>query len=272
MQETILALRKNVAFLKKEAGLLALKGGTEVEDMDFSELSILKEIVDGIVPFYLKIGGVDARNDIRQGISLGVDLLIAPMVESSYALENFVSSFHTIASRNKPKSKITLSINVETCQSIAILDELLASPYMKEISRITLARTDLSSSMKEHIDSPVVTDKIREALTKIAALSITSSIGGGISFANIDTLLCVGSDQINTRHCVIKNLTLQENPHHILREHLQFEKKMCQFFSETSPNKRELYEKRIVSLNKRLHSDILGTTMEQTEYKLSQAL
>ena len=58
-------LRKKLWYLRDSYGIVGVKGGTEVEDMSFEELAILRELSKDIVPMMVKIGGPEARNDIR---------------------------------------------------------------------------------------------------------------------------------------------------------------------------------------------------------------
>lgn len=75
-------LRDRLKELRDAGGLTALKTGTEVEDMSFEEIRLLRALSDRIVPLFVKIGGPEARNDMRELARAGVDGLIAPMIES----------------------------------------------------------------------------------------------------------------------------------------------------------------------------------------------
>ena len=42
---------------------------------------------------YVKIGGVEAVNDIYNCLELGIDGIIAPMVESKFGVKKFIDIF-----------------------------------------------------------------------------------------------------------------------------------------------------------------------------------
>ena len=77
--------------LKKlvDFGVLGVKAGTEIEFFGYLEHQILLEVSHNLIPLIVKIGGVDAREDIYNLLVLGVDGVIVPMVETEYALKNF---------------------------------------------------------------------------------------------------------------------------------------------------------------------------------------
>jgi hypothetical protein len=58
--------------LFRKHGLVGLKGGTEVEDMTFEEICYLKKLGEPDLPLIVKIGGPEARNDIRMLKSIAI--------------------------------------------------------------------------------------------------------------------------------------------------------------------------------------------------------
>jgi hypothetical protein len=58
---------------------------------------------------YLKIGGVEALRDIKDALDLGVDGLIAPMVESPFGVVKFVSAVESVFSLRKIHKSINRS-------------------------------------------------------------------------------------------------------------------------------------------------------------------
>ena len=134
--------------LTHKYGLVALKGGTEVEDMTYDELLFLKQIAINL-PVIVKIGGPEARNDIRYCKSIAIDGILAPMIESEYALENFITAVLDIY---KEATLPYLAINVETITAYHNLSAIYTNPYFSYINQITVGRSDLSQSMKKRVD------------------------------------------------------------------------------------------------------------------------
>lgn len=65
IESELVKLKKDLEYYKNTYGFYGLKGGTETEDMDYEELSFLKALSKDIMPLKVKIGGVEARTDIR---------------------------------------------------------------------------------------------------------------------------------------------------------------------------------------------------------------
>jgi hypothetical protein len=104
--------------LKEEYDLQGIKAEFEAEGSSFRDLVRLRRITDKLgVPLYLKIGGVEALRDVKDSLEIGVDGLIAPMVESAFGLKKFIEGVASIYKN----TDVHLSINIETRQAVANL-------------------------------------------------------------------------------------------------------------------------------------------------------
>lgn len=56
------------------------------------------------IPLYVSIGGCEALRDLFDARSIDVDGVIAPMVDSAYALEKFGDAFNSVFDANEHKS------------------------------------------------------------------------------------------------------------------------------------------------------------------------
>ena len=79
-------LKKDLGIYVKDYCFTGLKGGTETEDMDYDELKLLSLLGRDLVPVVVKIGGPEARTDIRFCRGNGIDGISAPMIESQYVV------------------------------------------------------------------------------------------------------------------------------------------------------------------------------------------
>ena len=128
--------------LKENYDLQGIKAEFEAEGSSFRDLVRLRRITDKLdVSLYLKIGGVEALRDIKDAMELGVDGLIAPMVESPFGVMKFVGATESIFGQRK----LFKSINVETLTAVEQLDDILEIARGK-IDNVTIGRTDLSLS------------------------------------------------------------------------------------------------------------------------------
>jgi len=128
--------------LKKRYKLIGIKAEFEAEGSSFEDVSNLRIITRGCdIRQFIKIGGVEATNDIYKCIEIGVDGIIAPMVESKFAMFKFVDFFRKKKLKNIPH----LSINIETKTGYENLDDII-SESKGFIKNITVGRSDLSKS------------------------------------------------------------------------------------------------------------------------------
>ena len=115
-------LAKQLVRLREDFGLCAVKAEFEAEGASFRDLVRLRRItIQQGIPLYLKIGGAEAIRDIKDAFELGVDGLIAPMIESPFAVAKFLNAYKSIYG----DQKIFKSINVETRQAAENIEDLL---------------------------------------------------------------------------------------------------------------------------------------------------
>lgn len=249
MKEKIIdinTLKEELLNLKTNHYLVGIKGGTEVEAMTFEEIKIMREISKDIVPMTVKIGGPEARNDISYMLSIGIDQILAPMIESPYGLKNFVETMEELDKEHKAKR----AINIETIFAYSNIHYIFQSPYFWIIEQVTIGRSDLSSSMSRDTDDLEVL-KITKKIIELAKFyNKKTSIGGKVHSVNaINLKETIGSHYLNTRHMVISTESFDIS--NDIRLALIWEKKFYLFLKTKFPEKTELYNKRISSINVR---------------------
>ena len=83
--------------LKKKHGVVALKAEFEAEGASFDEVLLLKQYASEVgLNLTLKIGGCEAVRDIIDAKKIGVNSIVAPMIETPYALKKFISAISII--------------------------------------------------------------------------------------------------------------------------------------------------------------------------------
>lgn len=166
--------------LKEVYNLQGIKAEFESEGSSFRDLVRLRRLTDKLdIPLFLKIGGVEALRDIKDSLELGIDGLIAPMVESPFGVKKFVDAVDLIY-KGTP---IHLSINIETLGAVCQVDDILEFAKGR-IDNLTVGRTDLSGS---HFDSNIRPDSksifglLKELGEKSKSAGMTMAVGGSIS-------------------------------------------------------------------------------------------
>ncbi len=236
-------------YLKEECSVVRIKGGTEVEDLTFKEILFLRKITKNTFPLTVKIGGPEARNDIRFLLENGIDTVLGPMIESEYGLKNYISSVKDLETYyNK---KIEKAINVETITTYGNLNKIYNSIYFDDVMSVTVGRSDLSGSMGKSVDDPEVIKITKDIIDRAKKLNKKTSVGGKIRTDNIDLVTKqIGPDLINTRHIVF-DLSQGKELKKPLIESLLFEIDLYQAFKKICPIKKEIYEYRIQDTLKR---------------------
>ena len=237
-------LKEKLQVLTENHHVVGIKTGTEVEDMGFEEIEFIKSFAQD-TPLTVKIGGPEARNDIRHCIKAGVNVILAPMVETVYALTNFVRTVESIAEEmNVPLPK--LAVNIESKTAVKNLDEMLHSKAVSRLYQATIGRSDLSKSMHLSVDDAEVINSARQAIKKLNKHGLITSVGGGITMENISALsLDMPMNKINTRHIVFNNnKSFQKNPIKHLFHAMMFEKFMYQSLAMIFPERTGFYQKR----------------------------
>jgi hypothetical protein len=166
--------------LKSEFNLCGIKAEFEAEGSSHADMVRLRNLtLNSNVKLFVKIGGVEALNDIYECIDAGVDGIIAPMVESKFALKKFLDSINSLKINKRPD----LTINIETRSGIENFDDIL-SCAIGNIKNITIGRTDLSSSYYNRTitqNSNEILNIILKIAKKIKDKGINLCVGGGVN-------------------------------------------------------------------------------------------
>lgn len=252
-EKTRSQLTESLRRLKTRFGASALKLSTEDAAMSFPQIEYWSRIASGVMPVVVKIGGPNARNDIKQLLSLSIDGFIAPMVESPYGLENYMEAVQDFATPRQFKA-LSKHINIETTTAVEQLDAILDSPAARHLDEITIGRQDLSKSMKKPIHDPSLLSRVKKTVQLIRSRNIKVSIGGGIVPGVIDLLLeDIQPDKFNTR-IITFDVEHDTSYRDAVRDALQFEITMLENDRREEFISREEEKIRVEELGKRLAS------------------
>jgi len=136
----------------------------------------------------VKIGGCEARRDMYDAKVLGADKIVAPMVETAYALKKFVAATHSVYTDDE-RAHTKFMVNIETIGGYNNLEEMMQIPEAKEILGITLGRVDFSGSLNKD-RSFVNSDEMKQYALNMARIAGKNGkklfIGGGVSAASLE--------------------------------------------------------------------------------------
>ena len=246
VESLLFKIRKSLSELVSSYAFSGLKGGTETEDMDHDELRLLSLIGKDIVPVAVKIGGPEARTDIRYCYSIGIDGISAPMIESEYSLRNFINTLKNLIPP-VGYGKLKKSINLETITGYRNILEIADSKSFLDLDNVTAARSDLSASMDMQPDDPEVM-RVTSQIVKISKdRGKKTSVGGTITKSNF-YVICdtINPDSINSRHVAVdihkvKSQNLKDVPEMML----SFEMDLYDILAQFKPERAYYYKNRI---------------------------
>ena len=174
---------------KNEFGVVGVKAEFEAEGTRIDELLRLLDIArDAGVTITVKIGGCEAVRDLLEAKQIGVRYIVAPMVETPYALSKFISAKNSVFSIEEQKETSFL-FNLETITGFQNLQSLLSlSNKESGISGIVFGRVDFSGSLglgRAGLEDEKVTESILTVARACLDNSLDLVLGGAIS---IDSL------------------------------------------------------------------------------------
>lgn len=170
--------------LQENHHVIGVKAEFEAEGTRMEEALRLKEVITRAgLNLTIKIGGCEALKDMYDARVIGVNSIVAPMIESSYALKKYIQSTK-LAFPEDERDEIDFYINVETITGFNNVDAMFELPEAKYLTGIVLGRVDMSGSMglsREDINSEQIFNIANILATKSLTYNKKFVIGGGVS-------------------------------------------------------------------------------------------
>lgn len=177
----------SVAMLKdlvENHGVLGIKTSFEDEGASLMEVLRLKELCNQAgTKILLKIAGAEAKRDLEDSVMIGVKGIVAPMIESSFALDKFIKSAKSILPPDI-LSNVQLGINIETITAFKNFEEMTKTDGFQELYHITMGRVDFVSSMgkdRSYVNSEEVFSMTSDLFTKSREMQKRVYLGGAIT-------------------------------------------------------------------------------------------
>lgn len=170
--------------LKQHHHVTGIKAEFEAEGTRIEEAMRLKEVITKAdLELTIKVGGCEAIKDMYDARSIGVNTIVAPMIETPYAMKKYVKATKFIFPEDERKT-IKFLINIETITGFKNLPEMIAAPEFKEITGIVLGRVDMTGSMgltREDINSEEIFQIALSLSNQMKPTGKDMVIGGGVS-------------------------------------------------------------------------------------------
>lgn len=170
--------------LKENHHVIGVKAEFEAEGTRMEEALRLKEVVTKAgLELTIKIGGCEAIKDMLDARLIGVNTIVAPMIETAYAMKKYVHATKFVFPEEE-RNDIRFLVNVETITGFRNFEEMAKSEDFSNVDGVVLGRVDMTGSMglsREDINN----DEIFDIAQKMAAITAEHKknlvIGGGVS-------------------------------------------------------------------------------------------
>jgi hypothetical protein len=178
---------------RDEFGFVGVKAEFEAEGTRTDELLRLVELARRAdLKLGLKIGGCEAMRDLMEVKQIGADYIIAPMVETGYALWKFNSAKNKIFASNEQED-VKFLTNLETLTGYNNISDIMKQATTADgLDGIVFGRVDFVMSQglngREDINTDAVTEKILHVAELCRTHDLELVVGGGVSMDSIEAL------------------------------------------------------------------------------------
>jgi HpcH/HpaI aldolase/citrate lyase family len=245
--------------LRQDYGALSVKAEFEAEGTRTDELLrliYLARLAD--LKVGLKIGGCEAVRDLIESKQFGVDYIIAPMVETPYALKKFIDAKNKVYTLDEQRY-VDFLFNLETITAFNSLDKMIeVAKKSNGVNGVVFGRVDFAGSnnlTRADIDAQKINEYVITTSQICKKNSLDLVVGGAVGITSLEYLKAIYKvhlTRFETRKVIFEAKALDNNNiKKGLEETVHFELLWLQ-------NKRDYYdsiksedEDRIAMLEKR---------------------
>jgi hypothetical protein len=174
---------------RDEHGVVAVKAEFEAEGTRPDELLRLLELARRAdLKVALKIGGCEAVSDLLASRLYGIDYIIAPMVETPYALSKFIEAKDKVYGGGDHGTQFLFNLETET--TLRNLDSMVEIAR-DQVDGIVFGRVDFTLSRgmgRGAINERSITDAVLRVAMASAEARLELVVGGAVSTEAISAL------------------------------------------------------------------------------------
>ncbi|GGD50541.1 hypothetical protein [Croceicoccus pelagius] len=181
--------------------IVGLKGEFEAEGL--SRDTVAAEFAFALrnnLPYLIKIGGCEAKSDIRFLQMLGIRSVVAPMIESGFAMSKYMDMLPNGAFDH-------VGVTVETKNAVERIEELLDAGT--KLTEVTVGRTDLTASFGGNgVNCDETIAMVKTVARAALKRGLKTTMGGSVNRETRETLLADDELRslvacVETRKCVM---------------------------------------------------------------------
>jgi len=204
--------------LRQDFGAVSVKAEFEAEGTRTDELLRLIDLARRAdLKVGLKIGGCEAVRDLIESKQFGVEYIIAPMVETPYALKKFIEAKNKVYT-DEQKQDTSFLFNIETITAYNNLEGLVKMASIPDGAQGgVFGRVDFAGSNdmpRSAINNSGVTDYVVKCAEALKAANLELVVGGAVaieSLAELKRIYEVHLTRFETRKVIFQGSAL-ENP------------------------------------------------------------
>jgi hypothetical protein len=166
-------------------GVVSVKAEFEAEGTRMDELLRLVDIARTAgLPLTVKIGGCEAIRDLLEAKQIGVRYIVAPMVETPYALSKYIAAKNMVYDAEE-RAETDFLFNMETATCYDHRDQIATLAASETgVNGIVFGRVDFVGSMgrdRDSINDEDVTHKVVAVSRICKDRGLDLVVGGGVS-------------------------------------------------------------------------------------------
>lgn len=191
---------------RDQYGVVAVKAEFEAEGTRPDEFARLLELARRAdLKVALKIGGCEAISDLLASRVYGVDYIIAPMVETPYALSKFIGAKNDVYGSEDVGTEFLF--NLETQATLENFEQMLPVAC-KGLDGVVFGRVDFTLSRgldRGAVNEQTITDAVLQVASACAAGNMELVVGGSVSAeakAALSAVRDVRLDRFETRKVI----------------------------------------------------------------------
>jgi hypothetical protein len=231
-------------------GVIGIKQSFEDEGALLEDVISVRRITElcNLLSF-VKVGGCEANTDIYNCLKIGINGIIAPMVETPFAVSKFMDCYD---------KKAQYFIVIESKTAYENIDDILSIAHSK-LTGIIVGRSDLSKSYnlnKNEADSDFILSITENIFVKAKKYNLLTTLGGNISVKSskfIEKMYHLNLlNRVETRNVVIDlNNNNVNKIDSVIQEAINFEILLLRNKLQNSSALIEDYKRRIDLLSSR---------------------
>lgn len=208
--------KKMLEILKsaRDYGVIAVKAEFEAEGTRSDEFLRLLEIARRAdLKVALKIGGCEAIRDLIEARNFGVDYIIAPMIETPYALTKYVAAKDKIYPADE-QGDVSFLFNIETRTGFEHLAGMGVEAEKGNVGFV-FGRVDFAGSLgkgREIVNADETMDCVEKVAQEAATRDLELVVGGGVNPDSIVPLRRIRKtrlDRFETRKVIFDGACLE---------------------------------------------------------------